>query len=143
MFFCEKLSKPCRYDRTFQLVSQQSLASIIDKNSNILTKRPPVATTVPSGANTVIEHWYTLKSTIQARVIPLPSWGSVPLVTTGSLWSLQWASQPSTLQKRHINSLFMIIFWDYGKKGLIFDKIYPFDCIIYLSGAICWIRQAD
>ena len=25
----------------------------------MLTKRPPVATTVPSGMNTVIGHWYT------------------------------------------------------------------------------------
>ena len=42
---------PCR---TSKLVSQQSLASIINKNHKMLTKRPPVAT-VPSG--TQRHHW--------------------------------------------------------------------------------------
>ena len=41
-------SKPCRHARTFQLVNQQSLPSINNKNLKILTKRPPEATTVPS-----------------------------------------------------------------------------------------------
>ena len=45
VFFCGKLTKPCRHARTFQLVSQQS----INKHLKILTKRTPVATTVPSG----------------------------------------------------------------------------------------------
>ena len=44
-FFYIKLTNPCRHDRTFQLVSQQSLASINNKNLNLITKRPPVATT--------------------------------------------------------------------------------------------------
>ena len=47
--FYEKRTKPCHHARTFQLVSQQSLASMNNKNPNNLTKRPPVATTVPSG----------------------------------------------------------------------------------------------
>ena len=55
VFFCGKLTKPCRHARTFQLVSQQSVASINNKNHNILTKRPPVATNVPSG--TQRHHW--------------------------------------------------------------------------------------
>ena len=80
MFFCGKLTKPCRHARTLQLVSQQSLASINNKNLKILTKRPPVATTVPSG--TQRHHWgigipgYTFGSSIQARAIPPPSWCS-------------------------------------------------------------------
>ena len=49
VFFCGMLTKPCRHDRTFKLVSQQSWASINNKNSKILTKRLAVATTVPSG----------------------------------------------------------------------------------------------
>ena len=58
--FCGKLTKPCRHARTFQLVSQQSLASINNKNQIFLTKRPPVATTVPSGTQRHHwEHWYT------------------------------------------------------------------------------------
>ena len=36
-FFCGKLTKPCRHARTFQLVIQQSLASINNKNPKILT----------------------------------------------------------------------------------------------------------
>ena len=53
--FCGKLTKPCLHAKTFELVSQQSLASINNKNPNILTKRPPVATTVPS--DTQLHHW--------------------------------------------------------------------------------------
>ena len=77
VFFYGKLTKPCRHARTFQLVSQQNLTSINNKNLNILTKRPPVATTVPSG--TQRHHWgigipgYTFGSSIQARAIPPPS----------------------------------------------------------------------
>ena len=54
-FFCGKLTKPCRHARTFQLVSQKSLESINNKNPKIFTKRPLVATTVPSG--TQRHHW--------------------------------------------------------------------------------------
>ena len=74
VFFCGKLTKPCHHARTFQLVSQQSVASINKKKPKILTKRPPVATTVPSG---ILHHhwgigipWYTFGSSIQARTIP-------------------------------------------------------------------------
>ena len=48
VFFCGKFTKPCRHSRTFQLISRQSLASIINKNPNLVTKWPPVATTIPS-----------------------------------------------------------------------------------------------
>ena len=83
---CGKLTKPYRHSRTFQVVSQRSLACINNKNSNILTKWPPVATTRPSG--TQRHHWsigvggYTFGSSIQARAIPPPSWGSALPVTT-------------------------------------------------------------
>ena len=33
VFVCEKLTKPCHYARSFQLISQQSLANTINKNS--------------------------------------------------------------------------------------------------------------
>ena len=86
---CGKLTKSCRHARTFQLVSQRSLASINNKNSKILTKWPPGATTGPSGTRR--HHWgigvprYTFGSSIQARAIPQPSWVSALPVTTGSL----------------------------------------------------------
>ena len=85
----------------------------------------------PSG--TQHHHWglgipgYTFGSSIQARAIPPPSWGSAPSVTTGSLSSLQWTSPPSTLQKRHSHSLFMIVFWEYGQKR----------CVIWRKLALC------
>ena len=77
VFFCENLTKPCRHARTLQLFNQQSLASIKNKNPTILTKRPPVASTVPSG--TQRHHWgigkpgYTFGSSIQAHAISPPS----------------------------------------------------------------------
>ena len=61
----------------------KSLPKVIDnKNSTILTKRPPVATTVPSGTH--CHHWgigipgYTFGSSIQARAIPPPSGALLP-----------------------------------------------------------------
>ena len=62
-FFCGKLTKPCHYvtmselsnwSATFHLVSQQSLTRIINNKLKIVIKRPPVATIIPSGMNTVI-----------------------------------------------------------------------------------------
>ena len=59
-------------------VESLSLASINNKNPKILTKLPPLATTVPSG--TQRHHWgidiprYTFGFSIQARAIPPPSW---------------------------------------------------------------------
>ena len=54
VFFGGKLIKPCHHARTFQLVSQQNLASFINRKPKILTKLPSVATTVLSGINTII-----------------------------------------------------------------------------------------
>ena len=72
VFFCGKLTKPCRHARTFQLVSQQSLASINNKNAKFKKKRLPVATTVPS--RTQRYHWgigisgYTFGSSMQDKI---------------------------------------------------------------------------
>ena len=114
------------------------------KIPKIFTKRPPVATTAPLG--TQRHHWgigipgYTFGSSIRAQAIPPTSWGSASPVTTGSLQGLQWASLPSTLQKRRLNSLFMIVFWDYGQNGVLFDENFPFGRRINLACAICWMR---
>ena len=94
-------------------------------------------------------HWgigipgYTFGSTIQAQAIPPPSWGSASPVTTGSQQSFQWASQLSTLQKKRLFSQFMIIFSNYGKKGVIFNEIYPFCWGVYISSDICRMCWAD
>ena len=65
------------------------LTNINNKNPKILTKRPPVAITVPAGTQrhhcAIGIPGYTFGSSIQARAIPPPSWGSAPPVTTGSL----------------------------------------------------------
>ena len=53
-FVVPKAYEFCRHARTAQLVSQQSLASTINKVPKLLTKRLPVATTVPIRTNTVI-----------------------------------------------------------------------------------------
>ena len=45
--------------------------------------------------------------------------------------------------ERRLNSLFMIVLWDYGQKGLIFDEIYPFGCEVHLPSDICWMLWAD
>ena len=89
VFSCEKLTNPYRHARPFQLVCQQSLASINNKISTVLTNRPHVATIVPSGTHP--NHWsmgipgYTFGSLIQARAITPHFWGSALPVTTGSL----------------------------------------------------------
>ena len=121
VFFGGKLTKPCRHVRTIQLVSQQSLASISNKNFKIWTKWPPVGTTIPSGAQR--HHWgigvsgFTFGSSIQSLAIPPPSWSWALPVTTCSLWSLQWAFPPSAVQKWLLHWLFMMILWEYGQNG--------------------------
>ena len=122
VFFCGKLTKFCRFARTVQLVSQRSLASINNKNPTILTKRLPVVTTVPSG--TQHHHYgigilgYTFGSSIQARAIPSPSWGSAFRLLQAA-YRVAMGVPPSTLQKRRLHSLFMIVFWEYGQKRCV------------------------
>ena len=59
---------------------------------------------------------------------PITFLGICSLVTTtGNLWVLS----PSTLQKRRQSSLWAIKLWDFGKKGVMYDEIYPFGCRVY------------
>ena len=119
-FFVESLPNPVAMPEVTNLSASKAWQVLTTKNSKILTKRPPVATTVPSGIQG--HHWgisipgYTIGSSIQAWAIPSHSWVSALLVTTGSIYSLQWPSSPSTLQKRRLYSLFMIAFWERGQK---------------------------
>ena len=115
--------QPCRHARTFQLVSQQSLASINNKNPNILTKWPPVANTFPSG--TQRHHWGIgipgIPSDLRSRLEQSHHLrGALLSRWLQAVYSLQWASLPSTLQKRCIHSLFMIVFW---KRCVIWRKL--------------------
>ena len=57
VFFCGNLTKPCRHARTFQLVSQQSLARINNKNPDktaACSHHCPLRHPAPS-----LGHWYT------------------------------------------------------------------------------------
>ena len=78
VFFVWKVCQTLIHARTAQLVSQQSLASIINKNKKINKKNGrlypslfPLARTLSIGVS-----GSTFGSTIQA--IPPPSWGSAP-----------------------------------------------------------------
>ena len=131
---------------SFQLVSQQSLASTINKKPNILRKWPSLATTVLSGMNTIIEAlvYWGITSVLRSRPKQshylsgalLPQWLQVVYRVFNGRSHLQ------LYRKCHLNSLFMNIFWDYSKKGS-FNAIYPFGCGVYLSGDICWMHWAD
>ena len=130
-FLCGKLTKPCRHARTFQLVSQQSLASINNKIPKMLTKRPPVATIVPSG--TQRHHWgigipgYTFGSSIQALAIPPPSWGSSLPVTTGSLRSPVGVPTFNSTEKALTFTIYDCIVRILPKKVCYLTKVSPLD----------------
>ena len=78
---CVETTKPCRLAKNAQLISQQSLPPCqncpIDqpakryqlKYPQVLTKRPPVATTVCSETNTIIEAlvYWDLSSDLRSR----------------------------------------------------------------------------
>ena len=105
------------------------IPTINNKNPKILTKRPPVATTVPSG--TQRHHWgigipgYTFGSAIQARAIPPPFWGSALPVTTGSLQSLQPKG---------------VVTFNSTEKALTFT-IY--DCILRIRPKRCYLTKVS
>ena len=126
VFFAEN----CHCVRIALKVSQQSVASIINKQCKILINRLYVGTAVHSGIQR--HHWgiglagYTFTSSIQARAIAPPSSGSAPPVTTGSLWSLQWASPPSTLQKRPLPALFIGCFLRFRSKKVLLYLNFTF-----------------
>ena len=113
VFFMESLPNLCCHARTFQLVSQQSLASIINKKPHNFNKT--VACSHHCSLCNEHRYWgigipgYTFGSTIHAWTIPPPSWCSASPVTTDSLLSLQWAFPPKTLKKRRLNSLYECI----------------------------------
>ena len=123
VFFCGKLTKPCRQARTFQLISQQVLTS---KTLKILTKRSPVATTVPSG--TQRHHWgidisgYTFGSSIQARAFPPPSWALL------SQWleAVYRVSNGRPHLQLYRKGAYIHYLWLYSKntakKGVLFDE---------------------
>ena len=78
---CGKLTKNCCHTKTAHHVSQQILASIMNKKPKIVRKRPPIVTIVLSSKNTIIGDWYTrytFGSAIKFRAIPLHSWGFTP-----------------------------------------------------------------
>ena len=126
--FCGKLTKSCCLTKINQTGQPAKPGKYNKKRTKILTKRPTVATTFLSGAQR--HHWgigipgCTFGSSIPARAIPTPSWGSAVPVATGSLWSLQWASPSLTLQNKWLNSLLMMVFWDNGRKGCLICSIH-------------------
>ena len=56
VFFCGKLTKPCRHARTTQLMSQQSLASVIKKTQHFNKTAACIHHCPPS-----LGHWYIHK----------------------------------------------------------------------------------
>ena len=112
---------------TFQLVSQRSFTSINNKNSKILTKRPPVATTIPSGTQRL--YWgigmtgFTFASSMQARVVSRPSCSSAHPVTT--VYRVSNGRPHLQLYSRGAyNHYLSIVFCEYGKiTGVIWRKI--------------------
>ena len=102
----------------------ESLPNMKNKNSQILTKRSPVAITVPSG--TQRHHWgIGIPALYRGIHSDLRSRPEQSHHLPGALLS-QWVqavyrvsngrSPPSILQKRRLHSLFMIVFGEYGKQ---------------------------
>ena len=86
--------------------------------SGHLTKRSPVAATIPLARILSFGHWYT---GVYLRICdPAPR-----NLTTflGPIKSLTGVPAFNSTERR-LTSLFMIRFWDYGKEGVIFDEIY-------------------
>ena len=131
--FCGNLAKPFRNARTFQLVNHQSLASINNKNSNIFTKRSPVATSVRFPSGTQCHHWgigipgYTFGSSIQARAIPPPFWSSASPVTTDSLKSPKGVHTFNSTEKAFTFTIYDCILRIRHKKVCYLTKVSPFD----------------
>ena len=128
VFFVEIFTKPCSYAKNFQLVSQQSLASIYNKHSNILIKRPSVAITVPSG--TQRHHWgigisgFTFGCSIEARAIPPLFLGLCsPLDCRQSIASPMGVPTFSSTEKAHTFTIY--------------------DCILRIRPKKCYITKAN
>ena len=131
--------------RTFQLVSQQSLASITNTKSNILTKWPTVATNAPSGMNTIIGAlvYWGIPSDLQSRpeqAHHLP--GLCSFRWLQATYSFQRALRPQLYRK----GTYFEYLWLYDQitaKKVIFDEIYSFGCGVYFSSDICRMRWVD
>ena len=133
----------CQHARTAQLVRQQRLASIINKKPQI----DQIA---------AYSHHYSLWqehghwgigiqdiSSIQAQAIPPPSWGSAPSSDYRQLIEYPKGIPTFNSTENALIFTFMIIFSDYGNKGVRFDEIYPFGCRVYLSSDICQVCWAN
>ena len=127
MFFCENLSKPCRHATTFQMVSQQSLASIMNKKPQNSNKMAACSHHCP------LWHEHRLGALVyhgipsdQARAILPPSWALLPDDNRQPIEFLIGVPNFNSTEKVLISTIYEYIFSDYGKKGVIFDEIYPF-----------------
>ena len=125
-FFLWKAYQTLSRARTFQLVSQQSLASINNKNFNILTRRPTVATTFPPG--TKRHHWgigipgFAFGSSIKARAIPPPFLGSaLPWLQAVCRVSIGRHQHQLYRKGAYINYLWLCS-ESTDKKGVLFDQ---------------------
>ena len=116
------------------------LASIINKKQKIVNKR--------AACNHHLWHehchWgigiqrYTFGSMIRPEQSHSLSGALLPRWQQAT-YSLQRAAPPFILQKRCLNSLFMIKFWDYGKKGVLFYEIYPLLIGRHLPNVLSWL----
>ena len=134
-FLCGVITKSRRHARTAQLVSQQSLASIINKkqkqNCGQYEQRH-CGIDIPG---------YTFGSMIEGRAIPPPSGGSAPR----GLQAIYILQRLSRLQLYSKGAYFhhLIIFSKLRQKGVIFYEIYPVCCGVYLFSDICRMRLFD
>ena len=97
-FLYGKLSKHCCQAKTDHLVSQQCLASIINKTPIFLTKWPPLATTIPSWSNTIIGTlvYLDILSDLRSR----PEQSHLPICSISEAWLSKW-SGGNTLYMPH------------------------------------------
>ena len=115
----------------------ESLRNQIITKSNILTKRPPVATTVPLWH----EHcyWGIAKPDILSDLRSRPEKSNHLF---GALLP-RWLQAVSNGRPTFNSTEETFKFLRFRQKFAIFDEIYPFGCGVYLSSDICRMRWAD
>ena len=90
-----------------------SASKVLSTNPTILTKRPPVATTFPSGMNTIIGHWYTWGIPSDLRSRPEQSHHLPGALLPRLLQAVYIVSNGCPYlplyKKRRLSSLFMIV----------------------------------
>ena len=135
-FFCGKLTKQCRYSRTFQLVIQQS-------TFNKKYKKNIIATTVLFSTNIVIGAlvYQGISSDLRSRLEQSHHIPGTLLArcSSGSLQSLHGRSYLQ-LYRKGAKIHYLCLYFEIIEKKVIFDKIYP--CEVYLSSDICRMRWA-